>query len=201
MLADEPRQSRATPCGADRHQDFDNLFECYYLAVVEFFTRRGFSLDDGRDLAQDTFVRVHKGLSRFRGGTSVESWLFTIAANVWRSALRDRTAGKRDAPEVSLEAILEIGGLPLLDPGASRDSAGPLADYLDRERLERLRLGLAELPPQMRRCLLLRIDQHLKYREIAKTLKISIQTVKSTLFQARERLKQELAPHYPEIEM
>jgi RNA polymerase sigma-70 factor (ECF subfamily) len=59
-----------------------------------------------------------------------------------------------------------------------------------------LRQALAELPPKMRRCVLLRIDQDLKYREIAALLRVSIETVKSQLSQARDRLEAEVGRYF-----
>jgi RNA polymerase sigma-70 factor (ECF subfamily) len=58
---------------------------------------------------------------------------------------------------------------------------------------ERATRALQDLPEQMRRCFILRFDQQLRYREIAAVMQISIQTVKSHLHQARERLKAILA--------
>src|SRR6185295_123541 len=71
-------------------------------------------------------------------------------------------------------------------------TSGPLAGLLADEQVGRLRQALQDLPPQMRRCVLLRIDQNLKYREIAGVMQISIDTVKSQLSQARDRLGREL---------
>ncbi len=199
MSADEKSQLQVVALRADHssEEDFDDLFSRYYPRIVAFFARRGFTVEESRDLAQETFLRVHRGLSRFRGETCVESWLFAIAANVWRNTLRDRAAAKRDVPLVSLEETLEHDSVSAL---ISALGDGPLADYIEKERLAILRREFGKLPAQMRRCLWLRTEQQLKYREIAKILQISIQTVKSTLFKARERLKRDLAPHYPEIE-
>ena len=57
------------------------------------------------------------------------------------------------------------------------------------ERREQLRSALEELPPRMRDCLLLRLDKGLKYREIAEIMNTRVDTVKSQLYQAKERLK------------
>lgn len=178
--------------------DFDDIFQRFYPRIVAFYVRRGVAMEESRDLAQETFLRVHRGRDQFRGETALESWLFAIAANVWRNALRDRAASKRAAHLVSLEESLEHDS----DLTQARMSGEvPLIDYIEKERLVILRRELNGLPAQMRHCLWLRTEQQLKYREIAKILQISIQTVKSTLFQARERLKGKLAPHYPEIEL
>lgn len=52
------------------------------------------------------------------------------------------------------------------------------------------------MPPQMGKALALRVDQDLKYREIAVVLRISVETVKAHLFTARQRLREELGEDY-----
>ena len=63
---------------------------------------------------------------------------------------------------------------------------------IKRERSARLRSALQELPPQMRTCCVLRYVRGLKYQEIATVMKISIETVKAHLHQARKRLIEKL---------
>ena len=172
--------------GADRDQEFESLFERYSQPVNSFFARRGFSPEESSELTQETFIGVYRGMDRFRRESKVETWLFTIAANIWRNELRSRSAEKREGQEVPLEPREEAGPrlVEVLNQGDN-----PLDGLLEQERRERVREALEELPPQMRRCLIMRIDRQLKYREIAATLRISIETVKSQLFQARARLR------------
>ncbi len=182
-------------------EDFEHLFERYYRPVNYFFANRGFSNDECRDLTQETFLGVYKGIRRFRRDASVETWLFTIAGNIWRNALRSRSAEKRDAQEISLAGLIDEGGQIAGDQASGSEALGPLNDALAEERVRCLREAMAELPAQMRRCILLRVDQDMKYREIAAVMQISVDTVKSQLFQARERLKEKLAKLFAELEL
>jgi RNA polymerase sigma-70 factor, ECF subfamily len=186
--------ARKSPTASPPAADFDHLIERFYRPVSYFFSNRGFSHEESRDLAQETFLGVYKGLDRFRGDSSVETWLFKIAANIWRNAIRSRSAEKRDGLEISAD---DAPDEPDLFGGGRLD---PLVEALSDERVRLLRAAIDELPPQMRRCLLLRIDHDMKYREIAAVLQISIQTVKSQLFQAKERLKERLVDHFPELD-
>lgn len=179
-----------------RELHFCDLFERYSRSVNYFFARRGFSPEECRDLTQETFLGVYRGIERFRSESSPKTWLFTIAANIWRNQVRRESADKRDAWELSLDVSREEQGF---DPPAS-DAEDPEWELLERERLELLRETFDELPPKMRRCLLLRVDQSLKYREIATVMQISIQTVKSQLFQAKEFLRSRLAHHFSELD-
>jgi RNA polymerase sigma-70 factor (ECF subfamily) len=111
------------------------------------------------------------------------SWIFTIARNTWRNEIRRLGTKKRDAAVVDLEQLQEVGW----EPVAWEDD--PEVKYLGKQRLSLLEERLRRLPPGMRRCFELRLAHGLKYREIALILKISIQSVRSQLHQARKRLE------------
>ncbi len=176
--------------------DFEQLFERYYRPVNYYFARRGCSQQDCLDLTQETFLGVYKGMGRYRKDATIETWLFMIAANIWRNWLRSRSAQKRDAPEVSLEVTIETDKEATAKYGQEDD---PLDILLAGEEWGLLRKELEELPPRMRDCLVLRIDQGLKYHEIATIMGTSVQTVKSQLYQARERLKEKLGGYFNDL--
>lgn len=174
----------------------EDLFQRYHRPVVAFFMRRGFSAEESRDLAQETFLRVFKHIEGFRGESSVETWLFQVAANLYKNTLRSQATLKRDAQEVPLDT--EEGGTAVEDRGPREP--GQLASLLAQERARKLRDALEDLPPQMRQAVFLRIDQDLKYREIAVVMRVSIETVKAHLYQARQQLREKLADYFTDIE-
>jgi RNA polymerase sigma-70 factor, ECF subfamily len=163
--------------------------------IFSFFAARGFSFDECADLTQETFIRVFLGIGRLHSASRFATWLFEIAANIYRNELRRRGAAKRDAFEESIESLADNQAAGRSDAVAalSATAPGPLDVTLHRERLERLRAKLALLPPQMRRCVYLRLYQDLKYREIAVSMRISIETVKAHLHQAQKRLAVDFA--------
>lgn len=173
-------------------ESFEEVFNQYYRLVVGFFTKRGFTPQEAEDLTQIVFLRVYKARESFRGEARFSTWLFQICANVFRNNLRDRSTQKRDAEEVPLDLSNESGTLEGF-PDAGTD---PLQQTLRAEARERLRTALADLPPQMRRSVELRVYEDLKYREIAERMKISIDTVKAHLFQARQILKGKLGDYF-----
>jgi RNA polymerase sigma-70 factor (ECF subfamily) len=67
---------------------------------------------------------------------------------------------------------------------------------LAEERVRILRQALGELPPKMRQVVYLRLDQGLKYREIAAAARVSIDTVKAHLHQARRQLEARLLGYF-----
>lgn len=167
------------------------LFERYYDWARGFFGRRGFSAQEAEDLAQDTFSQVFHEIASFREESSFEGWFFAVAANVSRNERRRRETIKRAARTVSLDAE---AGDDASDPPVEIPSreASPERTAYGRERREALRRAIDGMPPQMRRCLVLRLDRELKYREIATLLKMNLETVKAHLFSARQRLKEAL---------
>ena len=185
---------------SNRSADFQALFHEHYRSVHFFFANRGFSIEESRDLTQETFLRAYKGVEAFRYEASFKTWLFQIATNLWRNAIRSRNAAKRDAQEVSLEDELYGGHPSLSDFGGPHGYGTPLSRLLASEAVQQLEAALEELPPQMRRCAQLRLFQELKYREIAELMKLSIETVKSQLHQARQRLRQRLSGYFDDID-
>jgi RNA polymerase sigma-70 factor (ECF subfamily) len=171
-------------------EDPEELFRRYYRPLVGFFARRGFSTEDSRDLAQETFFRVYKNWAGFRGESSEVTWLFQIATNLYRNKIRSRSTLKRDMQVVPLD-------LPDGEPVAADDGQETALDaILLEERTKLLRDALEGLPPQMRQAVLLRVDGDLKYREIAELMSVSIETVKAHLYQARQQLRDKLGDYF-----
>lgn len=136
-------------------------------------------------MTQETLFRVYKGWEGFRKEASVKTWVFKIAVHVGLNSLRDQNAGKRRGLSVPIESVDRD-----LEAGASIAGAPSPFDALQqRELAERVRAAIFELPPQMRRCVLMYVDQQLKYREIAAAMRISEGAVKSQIHEARQRLK------------
>lgn len=163
------------------------LFKKYYRPVVAFFQNKGFSREESRDLAQETFLRVYRYRERFRGESSEVTWLFQIASNLYKNTLRGLQAQKRDAEEVSLDST------DTQDPQSDENA---LALMLTGERSRILREALEELPPQMKKAVMLRVTGDMKYREIAEEMDVSIETVKAHLYQARQHLRDRLSDYF-----
>lgn len=194
-LDDDPsrRLVELIQAGRDVDANSERLFRLHVKRIHSFFQQRGFSKDEAEDLTQDVFFRVFKGIASFRLESGFKTWLFEIADHVYQNELRRRGAGKRRGWETSIDSggQDEEGNPAALEPPPSEPRA--LKDVLEREQAEALSRAIKELPDQMRTCFLLRYDQGRKYKEIAALMKISIDTVKAHLFQAKKRLKLELS--------
>jgi RNA polymerase sigma-70 factor (ECF subfamily) len=187
--------------GLNVEDNFHWLFERHYAQILRFFRRKGFDIEDCRDLTQETFVSVYRGVKDLRREEQFESWLFAIAHNVWCSLIESRSAQKRSATLLSLDGGSEADDhLPLAARIPDR-SADPLRVALEKEKLEKLRLALRHLPKQMHRCVQLRIVHDLSHVEIAALMGISVNTVKAHLHQARNALRTQLSSYFEEIEV
>lgn len=185
--------------GLNVEANFHWLFNRHHAQILRFFRRKGFDPEACRDLTQDTFVSVYKGLKDLRQEEQFESWLFAIAHNVWCSLIESRSAQKRSAMVLSLDGEEESDDrLPIASRLADQ-SADPLTAALEKEKLEKLREALQHLPQQMRRCAQLRVVHDLSYVEIAALMGISVNTVKAHLHQAQKALRTQLSTYFEEI--
>ncbi len=177
-------------------RELRTIFDRYHETVFAFFVHRGFDREDALDLTQETFLRVYKNMGSLRGIDSFPAWLRRIAANVWKNELRRLQAEKRAGTEVPIgrsdKSDGNAGRGALAEEQLAANGPDPLDSVLASEEVSLLRRSFAALPAQMRRCFQLRIDQDLKYSEIAAILQIKVNTVKSQVHQARQRLKAEI---------
>jgi len=170
----------------------EKLYKRFRSGVRSFFRRKGFTPQESDDLTQDVFLRVFNGIDTFRRKSRFERWLWEIAANIYFNEVRRRRMEKRDGLEQSLDSGVEteegVGpGIPL-----PSKEPNPEEEVVRQDQSQALHSALQKLPDQMRRCCILRYGQGLKYKEIAALMKISIETVKAHLHQARKRLTVDL---------
>jgi RNA polymerase sigma-70 factor (ECF subfamily) len=129
------------------------------------------------EAAQETLVRVWKGLGGFRAESSLSTWIYSITRNTCLTALgrgRLRTASLDDAgPRREVERRTAAGWF-----GAERPDAGEL---------------LERLPVKYRQVAALFYMQEKSYDEVASMLGLPVGTVKTYLFRARKMLAEELA--------
>ena len=162
----------------------DDLFRRYRTVAFRVAYRLLGREADALDAVQDAFVKVLTHLDRFRGHSSFKTWLLRIVSNASLDVGRHR---KRDAriPQAPREDSPDRFGPTNLPPPDTE---------LDRADL-RLKIdeALARLPETQRQTFVLHVDGGLSYREVADSLGISIGTVMSRLFYARQKLKTLLA--------
>lgn len=169
---------------------FDELVSHFERPVYSICFRLLGDAEDARDAAQETFLKIYRGLNSFRGESGLKTWIYRIAINQamnqqrwWKRRRRDETMSlelSRNDSEITLGHSLE------------GTNASPEELAIESERERRLMRALAEIKTEYRVALMLREIEELSYEEIAETLEISIGTVKSRIARGREELRRRL---------
>lgn len=147
--------------------------------------------EEARDLTQETFLRAFQSINRFRGDSTLRTWIYRIAINQARNRWRWWRRRRRDAT-VSLDATDEQHEKPLAATLPSTHALNPEQETLARERELQLRDALLGLRRSYREAVILRDVEGFSYEEIAATLQISIGTVKSRISRGRLELRKKL---------
>ena len=152
------------------------------------------SRDLAEDLTQDVFLRVYRSRQRYQPGAKFSTWLYTIANNVAANALRSQSRRR----EVNLAASESgpLGAHPL--EMMIQASSGQIpARQLDKaEARDIVRLALAALNERQRLAVLLNKFEGMSYADIAETMDLSPQAIKSLLSRARVNLREVLEPYF-----
>ena len=170
-----------------------------FRLLVERHQRRVFAIalglvrdeQDAREIAQEAFLRVHKGLAQFHGGSSFFTWLYRIVTNLSIDLMR-----KPSRREAELHFALEgdEGESPLL-PASDADPY----DVVRRGQLSlRIQDALEQLPPYHRGVILMREVEGMSYEEMAEAMQVSKGTIMSRLFHARKKLQRALSDCHDE---
>ncbi len=175
-----------------------------FRQLVERHQRRAFAIalalvrdeNDARELVQDAFLRVHKGLATFQGGSSFFTWLYRIITNLSIDLIRKPGHKTSDLDESRLEVEEDQEAL---FPFLSRvDGADPVDVVRRREIGVRLQKALEALPSYHRGVIVMREIEGLSYEEMAQAMGVSKGTIMSRLFHARQKLQRALADCYEE---
>jgi len=134
------------------------------------------------DVLQVVFMKVYRGLSRFRFEASFSTWLYRITVNECLNQQR-----RRGAHHVPFEALL--GGDQEVDSSASAD-----LQHAERERREIIHRAVMQLSPKLRTVVALKYLEGLSYEEIASVLECSPGTVGSRLNRGLRDLEAQLRP-------
>ncbi len=138
------------------------------------------SSSEGGDLFQEAFLRMYRSLNRYNPTYRFATWAIKITTNVCLDRLRQGRPEHR-----ALEDVEEMGD----------GRADPEQQCLDRERRERVRNAVDELPPEYRTLVILFHQQGLPYGTLAEVLGQPMSIIKNRLYRARLMLREKLSPY------
>ena len=175
-----------------------------FRQLVERHQRRAFAIalslvrdeNDARELVQDAFLRVYKGLASFQGTSSFFTWLYRIITNLSIDLIRKPGHRLAELDDSKLDGEdTQEADFPLL---SRIDGADPADVVRRREIAARLQQALDALPSYHRGVIIMREIEGLSYEEMAQVMGVSKGTIMSRLFHARQKLQRALADCYGE---
>ena len=170
---------------AGEHDALEELFARYRVLAYRVAYRLLGNDADALDAVQEGFIKALSHLESFQGRSSFKTWLLRVVSNAALDVGRQRSRREMLSLNVSHNGDGEGPGPLTLDNPTSG---------LERAELRRLlNEALATLPEAQRKTFVLHADAGLSYREVAEALEISIGTVMSRLYFARQKLRVYLA--------
>jgi RNA polymerase sigma-70 factor (ECF subfamily) len=173
---------------AGRTGAFQELFERYRDRLVHFITRKTGDSDRAQDLVQEAFIRVTRHLHRFDTSKKFSTWVYTIASNLSKNELRNRSR----SPLILFQRLTsnwDEDHRPL----QFEDTSMKPDDLYRKRFLQRIvEDTVAELPEHHRLVFRLRELEGKSYEEIAEITGVNLGTVKSRLHRARNSFAQRI---------
>jgi RNA polymerase sigma-70 factor (ECF subfamily) len=163
-------------CRTGEDAAFGELIDRYKNLVYGLVYRLIADRGQADDLAQEVFLKIHRGLPYFRGDARLSTWIYRIVQNV---CFQERA---RRPPVASLDAR-DDRRRPF-DPGK------PDAAFADLELRDRLEKAIAQLPDQYRLLIAAHYLNGVQYEALAESMNMPLGTVKTHLYRAKKRLRE-----------
>ena len=163
-----------------RHGDeaaFEEVYTRFTPMVYALCLRMSGESSRAQDLSQEVFLRVFRSLGRFRGRSSLRTWIYRVAINHCRSCLGRRRLRTESLDDGVLVVRVADSGRGPEDLTVAKDAGRLVAE------------ALLEIPGRFREAVVLRDIEGLSYREIASILGIRLGTVRSRISRGRDRLR------------
>jgi RNA polymerase sigma-70 factor (ECF subfamily) len=156
---------------------FQELVDQYKDLVFALIARTVQDRSRAEDLAQDVFLRIHRGLPYFRGEARLSTWIYRIVANV---CVYDHARPPATMPldPVDTDRRREREALSVSD-----------RRFGDLELRDRLEKAIARLPANYRLLVAAHYLQGIQYEELAEALQLPLGTVKTQLHRAKQQLR------------
>jgi len=168
---------------------FEQLVQRYDKRVLTIAAGYVNSSDDAKDIYQEVFLRVYKGLPKFQYKSEFSTWLFRITTNV---CLSHRMRGRRHSHTSLDQSVNDGDGQSHVLKDTLSDNTTSDQQIHNAEIILRVEQALKTLSPRQKMVFSLKHYEGYKLREIAEMMKCSEGTVKKYLFEATARLRMQL---------
>jgi len=166
-------------CNGDK-EAYGRLVTAYQKRLSRFLYMMVGDIDMATDMAQEAFVKAYLSLGSFDRKRPFYPWLATIARNL---AINRIKKGGRERPLSDFEGDDRIASVP-------NGAGNPLDRLLAKESDKKLAEAIRALPEKFRTVFVMRMMEQMSYEQIAAELDISVGTVDSRLFRARDKIMQ-----------
>ena len=161
---------------------FRELVDQYKGLIFALIARSVPNRARAEEVAQDVFLKVHRGLPYFRAESKLSTWIYRIAIN----------AISQERPELATTSLDDVGDAdrPQLQPGANDRAFG---DLVLKDRLQK---AIERLPVQYQVLINGHYLKGMRYEELAEALDLPMGTVKTHLHRAKRKLRLLLETEY-----
>ena len=167
---------------------FDLLVLKYQHRIAHLVARYVQDPSEVLDVAQETFIKAYRAISRFRGDSAFYTWLYRIAINTAKNHLAAQARRPQESGIDPADAE-QLAGNPEL-----KEHATPEGLALTEEIQRTVIAAIEDLPEDLKVAISLRELEGLSYEDIARVMECPIGTVRSRIFRAREAVNARLRP-------
>lgn len=172
---------------------FEMLIDRFQKKIVRFMSGWTRSPEQAEDLAQEVFLRVYKSRKNYMPTAKFATWLYRIAHNVASNHVRD--SALRREYQLSKAENSSTAGMLIENIAVAPSGFQPVRKLDREERSQVVLMALEALGERQRTAILLSKFEGMSYQEIADTMGLTVQAVKSLLMRARVNLKNLLEPY------
>jgi RNA polymerase sigma-70 factor (ECF subfamily) len=145
------------------------------------------NVEDAEEVTQDVFVEIHRSRENFKGTSSLSTWIYRIAVNKSLDHIKSRNRKKRFA---FITSLFEDSGALKHD---STDFHHPGIALENKENASILFKKIDELPENQKTAFILSKTEGLSQAEISEVMQMSVSSVESLLFRAKQNLQKKLS--------
>ncbi len=178
------QSDEASSAGECEHGEFQQIFDRYARPVTAFLRDLLGDWTQAEELTQETFIRAYRARGSKRTDTRISTWLFGIAYNVAREAIRDRYRRQK------ARGLEEADWRDLKDERVS-----PAQSVIDKETKLAIQRALAQLSESQRIVFILKVVNQMRYQEITAITGAHIGKLKTDLHRARLEMRRLLQPY------